>query len=179
MATRSIDQTIMQKKIPFFILILMILGGLFSISIIIRLLSPFGAIVIRIGGLLVFLAVFLGSILILYKQIAYFHYHLFEDELLMEKVFGRMHHLFLSVKLDELDFFGPYQQAKVRNSRVKEKTVQYRFVSGKNSDDWYVGEFLRSGKRYRFIIAPNEELLKAIYSFIESKKNDSPCCIKK
>ena len=68
---------------------------------------------------------FLGSILILYKQIAYFHYHLFEDELLMEKVFGRMHHLFLSVKLDELDF-GPISRQRFGILELRKKTVQYR-----------------------------------------------------
>ena len=178
MATRSIEQTIVQKKIPFFQLVLMILGGLFSISFIIRLLSHFGVIVIRIGSLLIFAAAFFGSILILYKQIACLHYQLFEDELLMEKVFGRMYHSFLSVRLNEIVFFGPYRQAEVRNSQGR-KMVEYRFVSGKNSEDWYVGEFLRNGKRYRFVIAPNEELLKAIYSFLENKKDDPPCCIKR
>jgi hypothetical protein len=142
----------------------MLFGAIFIMDLGIEIFSKINPIMGTIGGLIALVAATLGCVFIIYRHMVHFNYKVIDDELIMEKVFGKANHLFLSLKLSEIEKFKPYQEInmeKKKSSRVK----WYRFVSGKNTDAWYVGEFTRDGLCYRFIIEPNEEVLNAIKAF--------------
>lgn len=170
-----IRQTIKQKQLSFWKVVVMICGSIFVMNIAIRILTRFSPVIATFGGLGTLIGAVIGCMIIIYKHVAYFNYKMIDDELIMEKVFGKANHLFLTLKLNELEQFKPYEQVNIQELK-KDKVKIYRFAAGKNIQRWYVGEFTRSGERYIFIIEPNEELLNGIKSFInESKKN--PCQI--
>ncbi len=156
-----IEQTINQKQISFWKTIITILVGLLSINIIMNLLTKINPVLGAIGALIGFVTVTTACFLIIYKRLAYYNYKIIEDELIMERVFSRANHLFLSLKICELEFFLPYEDFQKKDHKSP-LTKLYKFVSGKNRKAWYVGEFTRSGDRYRFIIEPNEDIIKAI-----------------
>lgn len=156
-----IRQTIKQKKISFWKILIMVCGPIFVMDMVIGILSKYSPMISTIGGLGILLAAVVACILIIYKNVAYFNYKIIEDELIMEKVFGRANHLFLSLKLWELKQFNSYKDVEIKRKKAK----IYKFVTGKNVDGWYVGEFIRDGETYIFIIEPNEKLLNGIMSF--------------
>ncbi|MBF8983658.1 hypothetical protein IZY60_08930 [Lutibacter sp. B2] len=159
-----IKQTIAQKKLSFWKVAGMIVGTIWILDLSIKLLTKNSPVIGTIGGLIAFIVSVALCMFIIYKHISYYNYKLIGDELMMERVFGRASHLFLNLKLQDIDLFVPYKQMdfkSYKNTKVK----RYKFVSGKNIDDWYVGEFVRSGERYRFIFEPNKEMLNAIKSF--------------
>ena len=159
-----IRQTIHQQKLPFWKLLGMLISSLFIMNSAIKVFSKVSAVVGSIAGIVTLLATITLCFTLIYRHIAHFNYKLIQDELVMERVMGRANHMFLSLKLSELENFKPYDQ--MGNDKIA-KT--YKFVSGKNVENWYVGEFTRSSDRYRFIIEPNTELKNAILSFIAEK----------
>ncbi|QEK13404.1 hypothetical protein FQB35_14610 [Crassaminicella thermophila] len=159
-----IRQTIRQKKLSLWKVLFMICGPIYIMNIAIKLFSRFNPVIATVGGLVTFLGAVVACVVIIYNHVAYFNYKIIDDELIMEKVFGRASHLFLTLKLNDLEQFKPYDEInmqKVKNEKVK----VYKFVSGRNTQEWYAGEFTRSGDRYMFIIEPNKELLNTILSF--------------
>ncbi|TCO78621.1 hypothetical protein [Marinisporobacter balticus] len=166
-----IRQTIKQKPLSFWKVVPMIVGPIFIMNIVIRILSRFTPLIATFGGLATLIGAAIGCIIIIYKHVAYFNYRMIDNELIMEKVFGKANHLFLALKLNEVQRFKLYEEINIQQAK-KSKVNLYRFVAGRNTQRWYVGEFTRSGERYMFIIEPNEELLNGIMSFIkESQKN--------
>lgn len=159
-----IKQTITQKQISFWKLIIIIIAGLFFINITIRLLTKINPILGTLGGLLAFAGTIGLCFFIIYKSLAYYNYRIIDDEFIMERVFSRANHLFLSLKINELDIFLPYNEFEKRENKDSLFKI-YKFVSGRNKNLWYVGEFNRSGDRYRFIIEPNKEIIEAITSY--------------
>ena len=133
------------------------------VNMAITILSNINPIAGTIGGLGAFAGTLTGCFLIIYKSLAYYNYRLIDDEFVMERVFGRANHLFLSFKLSELELFLPYEDFVKTKDTAPVKL--YKFVLGKDTKRWYVGEFKRSGDRYRFIIEPNEEMIKGITSY--------------
>ncbi|AOT70293.1 hypothetical protein [Geosporobacter ferrireducens] len=159
-----IRQTIRQQKIPFWKLLALIMASLVVMDIAISIFSKISPIAGSVAGMVTLIAAITTCFTLIYRQIAYFNYKLIQDELIMERVIGRANHLFLSLKLSELESIKTYDQ--MENNKVA-KT--YKFVSGKDTENWYVGEFTRSSDRYRFIFEPNEELKNAILSFVVEK----------
>lgn len=158
-----IKQKITQKQISFWKLLILIGGAILVINMAITIFSRINPIAGTIGGLVAFAGAIAECFLIIYKSLAYYNYRLIDDDFVMERVFGRANHLFLSLKLSELELFLPYEDfVKTKNTTP---VKLYKFVLGKNMKCWYVGEFTRSGDRYRFIIEPNEEIIKAITSY--------------
>ncbi|WP_207727177.1 hypothetical protein [Anaerosolibacter carboniphilus] len=157
-----IRQTIQQKKLSFWKLLLMIFAATFIMNMAVKLFARISPAIGTAAGIVSLLIASSGCMAIIYKHIAYFNYKLIDDDLIMEKVFGRANHLFLSLKLWELEQFYPYNELDSKGSKGNVKV--YKFVTGSNHDQWYVGEFTRSGDQYRFVIAPSEELLRAIQS---------------
>ena len=159
-----IKQTIIQKQLSIWKLVFIIGGAILIINTLIKILSMIHPIVGTVGGLIALIGTIIGCFTIIYKHLASYNYRLIEDELFMERVFGRANHLFLSLKLSELQQFFPYLELEADNKNMP-STKLYKFVTGKNKQFWYVGEFNRNGHQYRFIIEPNEELLNAIRSY--------------
>lgn len=159
-----IRQTIRQQSLHFWKLLAMMMVSLVMMNIVISVFSKISPMVGSIAGMIALGAAIGTCFRLIYRQIAYYNYKLIQDELVLERVMGRANHLFLSLKLSELESFKPYNQ--MGTDKVG-KT--YKFVSGKNTESWYVGEFTRSGDRYRFIIEPNEEIQKAILASMVEK----------
>jgi hypothetical protein len=157
-----IRQTIQQKKLSFWKLLLMIFTATFIMNMTVRLFARINPTIATIAGIASLFMAGGACMVIVYKHIAYFNYKLIDDDLIMEKVFGRANHLFLNLKLRELEHFYPYNELHSKGNKGIVKV--YKFVTGGNQDQWYVGEFTRSGDQYRFIIEPSEELLRAIQS---------------
>ena len=158
-----IRQTIQQKKLSFWKILLMIFATAFIMDITVKLFSRISPTIASVAGIISLLIAVGGCVLIIYRHIAYYNYKLIDDDLIMERVFGRANHLFLNLKLWELEAFYPYGELSGKEKK-KETVKVYKFVTGSNHDQWYVGEFSRSGDLYRFIIDPSEELLRAIQS---------------
>ncbi|WZL73419.1 hypothetical protein QBE52_01425 [Clostridiaceae bacterium 35-E11] len=159
-----IRQTITQKKLSFWKLLCMLFGAIFIMDLAIKVFSKINPVIGTIGGLIALVVATVGCAFIIYRHMAYFNYRVIDDELIMEKVFGKTNHLFLSLKLSELEKFKPYKEVNMEEKKSG-KVKYYRFVSGKNTNAWYVGEFTRDGICYRFIIEPNEKVLNAITVF--------------
>ncbi|KXG74167.1 hypothetical protein [Thermotalea metallivorans] len=157
-----IKQTIQQKKLSFWKLLFMIFSATFVMNMAIKVFTAISPEMGTIGGIGALLLSSVACMRIIYKHIAYYNYKLIDDDLIMERVFGRANHLFLSLKLSELERFYPYKELDGKNEKGDRRL--YKFVTGNNHDRWYVGDFTRSGDRYRFIIEPNEVLLRAILS---------------
>lgn len=158
-----IKQTNSQKQLSFSKLLIIICGALFLVNISIKILTKINPMAGTMGGLIVFAGAIGMCFLIIYRNLAHYNYRIIDDELIMERVFSRANHMFLSTKIHELELFLPYND--FINKGNKDSLIKiYKFVLGKNKEAWYVGEFTRSGDRYRFIIEPNEEILKAITS---------------
>lgn len=163
-----IKQTIQQKKLSFWKLLLMIFSATFVMNMAIKVFAVISPEMGTIGGIGALLLSSGACMRIIYKHIAYYNYKLIDDDLIMEKVFGRANHLFLSLKLSELERFYPYRELDPKNEKGDRRL--YKFVTGNNRNHWYVGDFTRSGDRYRFIIEPNEELLRAIqFAYIKER----------
>lgn len=157
-----IRQTIQQKKLSFWKILIMIFATAFIMDITVKLFSRISPTIASVAGIISLLIAVGGCVLIIYRHIAYYNYKLINDDLIMERVFGRANHLFLNLKVWELAAFYPYSELSSKGK--KENVKIYKFVTGINHDQWYVGEFTRSGDQYRFIIEPSEELLRAIQS---------------
>ncbi|PAB58095.1 hypothetical protein [Anaeromicrobium sediminis] len=156
-----IKQTIKQKRLSFWKLCLMIIGTIITLDISLRLLKIVSPILATIGALLSFGLAVCACLYIIYRRISYYNYKIIGDELIMERVFGRASHSFLSLKLSELDLFEAYDKADIE--KIKEKKAKtYKFISTRETKNWYIGEFTRGGDVYRFVFEPNKELLNAI-----------------
>ncbi|WP_053954884.1 hypothetical protein [Inediibacterium massiliense] len=162
-----IRQTIKQKELSVWKIILMICMPIFIMNIVIQLLSPYHPVIGTIGGLITLIGAVIGCLFIIYRHSAYLNYKLIEDELIMERVFGRANHIFLALKLSELEEFRPYKSMNLHEINDKKNKV-YRFVSGSCTDHWYVGKFTRDNSEYIFIIEPNQQILNTILSFQKS-----------
>ncbi|WP_129598931.1 hypothetical protein [Anaerophilus nitritogenes] len=162
-----IKQTIKKKELSLWKIILMICVPIFIMNMVIQLLNPYHPVIGTIGGLITLIGAVISCLFIIYKHSAYFNYKLIEDELIMEKVFSKSHHIFLTLKLSELEEFRPYRSVDLHEINYKKNKV-YRFVSGKCTNNWYVGEFTRNKDYYIFIIEPNEDILNTISSFQKS-----------
>ena len=165
---KIIEQTIKQKA-SFVKLFLAIFGTMLFISMVSQILGGIGYLARYIWGIFIFILAIIGCYIILSGHTAYFNYRLMGNDLVMEKVFGRASHLFLSVDLNEIDSFEKYKGKTYIQSSLAGRPKIYKFVPRENNGGWYVGEFSRSGERHRFIIEPNEELLNAIKIFIKNE----------
>ncbi len=157
-----IRQTIQQKKLSFWKLILMIFIATFIMNTTVKVFSRINPTIATIAGIASLLMACAACTLIIYRHIVYFNYKLINDDLIMERIFGKASNLCLNIKLRELEQFYPYNELTSKGS--KEIAKLYKFVTGGNHDQWYVGEFTRSSDKYRFVIEPSDELLKAIQS---------------
>lgn len=156
-----IKQTIRQEALSFWKLCIMIVATIITLDVTIKLLSIVSPILATIGALLSFGLAVCACLYIIYKKISYYNYKIIGDELIMERVFGRASHSFLSLKLDELDIFDSYNNVDMEIiKQTKAKT--YKFMCTKQTKNWYIGQFKRSGDIYRFIFEPNKEILNAI-----------------
>ncbi|QZY55311.1 hypothetical protein [Crassaminicella profunda] len=158
-----IRQTIKQEKLSFWKVVFMICGPLFAMNMAMKVLkglSP-SPIIGTIGGLVTLAGAVTACLIIIYKHVAYFNYKIIDDEFIMEKVFGKANHLFLTLKLSELEKFRAFDEVDLQEAK-NNKVKMYRFVSGRNTQGWYVGEFTRNNDQYMFIIEPNEEILNGI-----------------
>ncbi|QXM06883.1 hypothetical protein [Crassaminicella indica] len=158
-----IRQTIKQKKLSFWKVLFMICGPLFAMNMAMKILRGLSPIIGTIGGLVTLAGAVIACFIIIYKHVAYFNYKIIDDEFIMEKVFGKANHLFLTLKLSELEQFRPFNEVDIQEAKSNKVSI-YKFVSGRNTERWYVGEFTRSSKKYMFIIEPNDEVLSAIYT---------------
>ncbi|MFZ5968651.1 MAG: hypothetical protein ACOYVK_15970 [Bacillota bacterium] len=163
-----IRQTITQKKFPVKKLIAVIFGAIVGMEIVIKLLIRVSPALANIGGIAALIAAGVGCTKIIYSHIVYFNYKIIDDDFVMERVISTSNHMFLSLKLYELECLQPYDEMYVKNAKQKYKV--YKFVTGKMFDEWYIGEFTRSSDRYLFIIQPNEDLLNVLRSYC-----DCPC----
>ncbi|MCT4619499.1 MAG: hypothetical protein N4A62_08905 [Marinisporobacter sp.] len=161
-----IRQTIKQKKLSFWKVVFMICGPLFAMNMAMKGLKGLSTspVVGTIGGLLTLAGATAACLMIIYNHVAYFNYKIIDDEFIMEKVFGKANHLFLTLKLDELQEFRVFDEMDLQEAK-NNKVKVYRFVSGKNTKNWYIGKFTRSDEKYMFIIEPNKEILNGILTF--------------
>ncbi|MCT4607017.1 MAG: hypothetical protein N4A64_13120 [Marinisporobacter sp.] len=161
-----IRQTIKQKKLSFWKVVFMICGPLFAMDMAMKGLKALSTspVVGTIGGLFTLAGAVAACLMIIYNHVAYFNYKIIDDEFIMEKVFGKANHLFLTLKLNELQEFRAFDEMDLQEAKNNKAKI-YRFVTGKNTKNWYIGKFTRSDEKYMFIIEPNKEILNGILSF--------------
>jgi len=109
------------------------------------------SILILLGSLAVF--AFSG-----YRYLSSFIYILDEDELVFKRGITDSNNPKLIVTSEELQWIKPYEDV-VKNKEIKRT---YKFLFKKDKTKMYVGEFIRNGRKYRFIFEPGPKMKKAL-----------------
>lgn len=160
-----IKEVVSKENRPFGLILLEILAGIIIINVLITLTNHLGkryAGVVSIFILIFFLA-FLAYIIL--KFISYYNYKIVDEELIFEKIVGSKSKIILSVNFDEI--IGLSKYTNIEKEKDIDKT--YKFVCSKEYEDFYVGEFIREGKKYRFVFKPSERFINVIDSNLNKK----------
>lgn len=159
-----------RKHRPFWQILLIILVGIVLINYLITLCNILGEKYAGIASVAVLLASLTICTFIIIRLLSSFSYTLEEDRLFFERVIGKKKDLILCIKLDEIISIKPYRDVKEKDKGIE---YTYSFICTKEYDEFYVGEFEKDLKRYRFIFKPTERLLQIIEKEIEGKRDQS------
>lgn len=153
-----VKQTLKNKGISFWKILLMIVVTVMIMNITIQFFSVYGAVIGSIAAIISLAICTMICIKLIYKNLAHFNYRLIDDELMVERVIGRANHLFFHVNLKDIKLIKSYNKSEETPKDVK----TYKFVVDADKAKWYVIEFLKDNETYRLILEPNEAFLKAL-----------------
>ncbi|MTI72013.1 MAG: hypothetical protein FH751_17340 [Firmicutes bacterium] len=107
----------------------------------------------------------IALIILIKKVLCNYVYTLDDEQLVFKKGIGKKSKLILDLNLNEIDFIRPIKEVK------KDKGVShtYKLMCNKNNKKLYVGQFIRDGKKYRFVFKPSENLIKSIDTYKNSQ----------
>lgn len=162
-----IKQTIKNKNISFWKILLMIVMTVIIVNTVIGFFAKFGSTIASIAALLSLVMCTVICGMIIYKNLAYYNYRVIDDELMVERVIGRTNHIFFHINIKDIKYIKPYREADLKNDNEK----IHKFVIGSNKADWYIIEFQREDKIYRLIIEPNETFLEDIKQNIKKTED--------
>lgn len=113
------------------------------------------AYIVSISILIVSIAMF---IYFLYRRLINYIYILDENVLIFKKCVTEKDNVKLTVKEEELEWIRPLEETK----RCKGIKQTYKFIFKKDKSKIYVGQFMRNGKKYRFLFEPGKKMKKAL-----------------
>ena len=155
---KGVFKEIVQKKQrPFWQILLVILFVVILVNRLITACNSFG----KYAGVASIIVLITSAIVIWFiitKFLGVFSYRWVEGKLVFERIFGKKSKIILTVDIEEIEFIKPYND--VEDSESVE--VTYKFVYDKNYDSFYVGQFQREQKKYRFIFKPSNRLVDII-----------------
>ncbi|EOD00951.1 hypothetical protein [Caldisalinibacter kiritimatiensis] len=160
-----IKEVITRKEKPLWQIMLIILGSVVFVNTLITLSNHLGRKYAGIVSLIILFSSILITGFVLMRVFSVYSYKLVDNKLIFERVLGNKEKVLLSINIEEIETLKPYNEI---DSSSKIDCI-YKFVLDKEYDKFFVGEFQRDGKTYRFVFKPSERLLRIIDKKISEK----------
>ncbi len=156
-----VKQTLKNKELNFWKILFMVLGTIVLVNLATAFITRFGTKFGSISAITVLISCIIFCIFIIYRKLAYYNYKIIDNEAMFERVIGKANHIFFHIDLKNMDYIRPYKDVISNEKGVR----TYKFVIGKNKENWYIIQFLKDGKIHRLIIEPDENFLKAMEEY--------------
>lgn len=153
-----IKQTVSKKARPFWQVIIVVLLYVIGVNYLITLCNTLGGKYINIASLLILFFSLVVVALIIYRFLSKYMYLLIDDKIVFQKHIGNQNKKVLEIKLEEIQYLKPYKEIQSQ----KDIAHTYKFVCDREYDKFYVGEFMRDCKRYRFVFKPSERMINVL-----------------
>ncbi len=155
---KGVFKEIVQKKQrPFWQILLVILVTVIIVNSLITACNFFG----EYAGIASIIILITSAVVIwqiITKLLGIYSYRWIEGKIVFERIIGKKTKVLLSVDIEEIDFIKQYSEVEPSDS----VELTYKFVYDKNYDCFYVGQFQREQKKYRFIFKPSNRLIDII-----------------
>lgn len=154
----SFKEVVKRKQMPFWQMIFVILSTVIVVNLLITSCNYLGEEYAGVASIIVLLLTAIACGFLITKLIAYYSYRVVEDKLIFEQNIGTRSKIILTLDLEEIHSIKPYREV------VVDKTIKstYKFVCDRDYDNFYIGEFSKEEKKYRFIFKPSSRLLRII-----------------
>lgn len=153
-----VKQTLKNKRLSFWKILLMIVVTVMIMNTTIQFFSRYGSAIGSIAAIASLAICTFICIKLIYKNLAHYNYRIIDDELMVERVIGRANHLFFHINLEDIKLLEVYNESEETKKDVK----TYKFVINSDKDKWYVIEFFKNNENYRLVLEPNEAFLEAL-----------------
>lgn len=154
----SFKEVVQKKQRPFWQILFSILFGVVAINSLITACNLLGEKYAGIASVVVLLASFVVCWQIITKYLSSYSYKLAEGYLVFERIIGKKVLTILQITLEEIDSIKPYSEVE----KAENITRTYKFICDKDYSNFYVGEFTKEEKKYRFIFKPSQRFLNVI-----------------
>lgn len=151
-------EVVARRQRPFWQIMIIIIASVIFVNSVITLCNMLGEKYAGIASVIVLLIAIAVCSVIIFRLLSSYTYTLDDDELIFNKVVGRRETFILKLKLHDIIYIKPYKEVE----KNKEIAYTYKFVCEKDYDNFYIGEFERENKLYRFIIKPSDRLLRIV-----------------
>ncbi|KAB3537825.1 hypothetical protein F8154_02265 [Alkaliphilus pronyensis] len=158
--------TASEPQPPLWRLILYIVGIVLSINFLVELTNLLPKNLAAIASILILILTAALCSYIINRKLAKYTYILIENDLVFNKQLGRRENRVLDVKIYDIDWIKPIQEAREKVKYKKTYWLTCKFTGS----DIYVGRFMRNNQIYRFVFQPNESLRKELYKQIKQNK---------
>ncbi len=154
----AFKEIVQKKQRPFWQILIFILLAVVAINSLITACNLLGEKYAGIASLAILIAsAFVCSHLIT-RYLSSYSYRLVEGYLVFERIVGKKATRVLQITMEEIDNIKPYNEVE----KAENIAHTYKFICDKDYSNFYVGEFTKSDKKYRFIFKPSERFLNVI-----------------
>lgn len=158
-----IKQNVSKKAKPFWQIIIGAFLYVVVVNYLITLCNTLGRKYVNFASLAILFLSLLVVVIFIYRFLTGYEYLLIDNKLIFKKHARNRDKKLLEIEVNEIQFLKPYKEIKSK----KDISYTYRFVCDREYDKFYVGEFTREGKRYRFVFKPSERMINILYKNIE------------
>lgn len=162
----TFKETVKRKQRPFWQILVMILAAVIVVNMLITSSNLLGPKYAGVASVFILLAATILCGLIVLKFLAYYSYRIIEDKLVFEEIVGKRSKIILAVDINQIESIKPYRDSKEDKSVIN----VYKFVCDREYDDFYVGEFNKEGKKYRFVFKPSSRFLNILNRDLQLNK---------
>ena len=111
------------------------------------------------SSVVVFITCVCICIALIYKNLSYYTYEIFDNKLFFERAIGKSNHIYFCIEKKDLIEIFKYTE---KDKKEQDPRKRFKFVIDHDSDKWYVIDFMKDDKRHRLVINPNSNFLNGI-----------------
>lgn len=156
----AFKEVVEKKQKPFWQILFFILAGVVLVNILITACNLLGEKYAGIASVVILITSIIICSRIIIKYLSSYRYRYVDDVLVFERIIGKKTKIVLQISIDEIDSIKPYEEVE----KAEDVRYTYKFICDKQYNNFYVGEFTKNYKKYRFIFKPSQRFINLIIS---------------
>lgn len=156
----SFKEIVQKKQRPFWQILFFILVGVVAINLLITASNFLGEKYAGIASVVILISSAFVCSQIIIRYLASYSYRFVQGTLIFERIIGKKSKMILEIAMEEIESIKSYNEIE----KAEKIIYTYNFTCDKEYESFYVGEFTKNGKKYRFIFKPSERFINLIIS---------------